>query len=288
MMKLKLSLKNAVRPGLLFNLLLILFFLGGCQVPNEPTYREKDIPDIVKKICRDEYRLNVTTQRTGNTLWIYAPVEKILSKDYGIKEDKILDEALSEKLRNILVTCGRVLVSSDNTPEFYGLVAADINLGLDYIIIGNVLDIKKSYADFIPWPEANRRYVMKIQPEAAAIGDTGGRHLKPVEIKLQDFLAAQMAQRIGAHFQDENLKPYFNITKSEGKFADNNFIIEYAIEETANPKRKIDMKKDILDIITYCIKTYEFKDFSLVEIKDLLTQDTTVFSKKSIWGRASE
>lgn len=168
MMRLKPSLKNLVKAALLFNLALYLN-LAGCQSQIEPTYKEKDIPYLVKQICKDEYRLDVTTKRTATTLWIYAPLTKILDKEYGIKEDKIFDEEMLDKLRNILTTIGRVLISSDYTPEFFALLASDINIGIDYIVIGNVLDIKKSYAGFLPWTEANRRYVIKLKLDPKAI-----------------------------------------------------------------------------------------------------------------------
>ena len=134
MMKLKPSLKTLARPALLFVSTLSLLLLSGCSSKIEPTYKEKDIPYLIKKICKDEYNLDVTTQRTHNTLWIYAPMDKILHKDYGLKEDKIFDDEIMDKIRNIITTIGRVLISSDNTPQFFAFLASDIKLGIDYTI----------------------------------------------------------------------------------------------------------------------------------------------------------
>ena len=159
MTKSKLFLKSSAKSALLFSLFLINFL--GCSSEIKPTYQENDIPHLVKKICKEEYNLDVTTFRTSTTLWVYAPLEKILHKDYGVDKDKIFDEDMIEKLRNILTTTGRVLISADKAPSFYALVASDVNIGIDYIIIGNVVDIKKSYSGFIPWMEANRRYLVK-------------------------------------------------------------------------------------------------------------------------------
>ncbi len=286
MMKLKLSSRNSVNPALLFSLaIFICISLYGCQNQIEPTYKEKDIPYLVKKICKDEYNLDVTTKRTPTTLWIYAPLTKILDKDYGIKEDKIFDEEISNKLRNILTTIGRVLISSDNGPEFFAFLASDINIGLDYTMIGNTLDIKKSYAGFIPWPEANRRYVIKLEVAPGAIQDTTGTHLESYNIKLADFLAEQIAQRISVQFREEERKNYFKVGKTEGKFSNNTFIFEYSIEQIAQPTKAIAIQKEILDTIAYCLKTYEFKDFTTVELKDLLTQDRIILSQAAILGR---
>lgn len=286
MMRLKPSSKNSAKPALLFNFtLFLLLFLSSCSKPIEPTYKEEDIPYLVKQICKDEYNLEVTTQRTTTVLWIYAPLSKILHQDYGTKEDKIFDEEMSDKLRNILTTIGRVLISSDNTPEFFALTASDINLGLDYTIIGNVLDIKKSYAGFIPWTETNRRYVIGFRIAPEAIGDSSGTHLQVYEINLVDFLAEQIAQRIGAQFQGEERKKYFKVEKSKGSFRNDTFIFEYSIEQILKPPKEIDIKKEILNTITYCIKTYEFKDFTMVEINDLIRQDKLILSNATIWAR---
>ena len=287
MMKSKPSLKNLTKSALL-HLSLLTLFISGCSCPKEPTYKEKEIPLIVRKICKDEYGLNVTTQRIGNTLWIYAPVDKILHKDYGKDQNKIFDEKMVEKLRNILITTGRVLISSDDTPQFFALLISDIVLGIDYTIVGNILDIKKSYAGFIPEEESNRRYVVKFSPSPEAIGDKTGYHFIPYDITMTDFLKEQIAQRIAARFQNEELKDYFKVAMSEGKFKDGIFSFEYSIEETAKPKTKIKIRNEILRIIAYCLKTYEFDDFTIVSIKDLRTDEKLNFTKNEILNRPTD
>jgi hypothetical protein len=271
------------RPALLL-LSIASILLSGCK-PITPTYKEKDIPRIIKTICKDEYNLDVTTQRAHNTLWIYAPLNKILSKDYGIKEDKIFDEEIMDKIRNIITTIGRVLISSDDTPEFFAFLASDIKLGIDYTMIGDVLDIKKSYADFILWTEANRRYVVRFKVAPEAVGDLTGTHLAPYDIKMEDFLAEQISQRIGAHFQSEELKNCFKVDKSEGKFSEGIFSFDYSITQTAKPNKPVDIRNDILNIAAYCLKTYDFKNFSGITLTDLNTLDKLDLNKNAVLTR---
>ncbi len=280
MTKLKIYLKNSIKSVLLSASLLAL--ISGCSCPTEQTYKEKDIPYIIKKICKDEYGLDVTTQRTGDTLWVYAPVKKILHKDYGKDQSKIFDEKLVDELRNILITIGRVLISSDNTPKFFALLISDINIGIDYTIIGNILDIKKSYAGFIPEEESNKRYVVRFSASPEAIGDSTGYHFLPYDITMTDFLKEQIAQRIAARFQNDEMKKYFKVQSSEGKFKDGVFSFEYSIEEAAKPKTRIKIRKDILSIIAYCMKTYEFNDYTVVSIKDLRADERLNYTKEEI------
>jgi len=283
-MRLKLFLRNSVKPALLFSLL-ICIILTGCKGRIEPTYKEENLISLVKQICKDEYNLDVVTARTATTLWVYAPLSKILHKDYGKKEDKIFDEEMVDKLRNILTAIGRVLISSDHTPEFFALVASDINIGLDYAIFANVLDIKKSYAGFIPFTETQKRYVIKFRLSPEAIGDTTGKHVQIYDIRLPDFLAQEIAQRIAIQFQGEDLKKYFKVEKSDGRFNNGTLIFAYSIQEVSKPEKNIYVMREILKTITYCIKTYEFRDFSSLEINDLVTQDKLVLSKQELWAR---
>jgi hypothetical protein len=285
-MRLKPSLKNTENPALLFSIIFsIIIFLSGCSAEIKPTYKEEDIPRIVQEICKKEYGLDVITKRAPSTLWIYAPVSKILHKEYGIKPDKLFDDEMSDKLRNILTTVGRVVISSDNAPEFFALLASDTKLGLDYTIIGNILDIKKSYAGFIPWTEANRRYVMKFKASPEAIGDSTGVHFLAYDIKLQDFLGEQIAQRIAVRFREEGLDKYFKVEKSEGKFNNGTFTFAYQINQIAEPHKKINILKEILNTVTYCLKTYEFTDFSGVELHNLATQEKLILNKEGVLER---
>ena len=287
MMKLKQYLRNSARPALpLFSLISCLLFLG-CNSNIEPTYKEEDIPSAVQKICKEEYSLDVKTERTQNTLWIYAPLSKILHKEFIKNPDKMFDEEIAEKLRNIFTTIGRVVMSADKTPDFFCLVASDINLGLDYTIIGNTLDIKKSYAGIIPWPEANRRYVINFDINEDAIGDLYGEHIKAQDIEFGDFLAKQIAQRFDAKFQENESAKYFKPRRTKAKFKDNILIIQYEIAQILPPPKKVDIVSDIVDIAAYCIKTYEFKDFDSLQITDMKTKATNVFSASDMWARKS-
>src|SRR3989338_1193530 len=92
MMRLKLFSMNSVKAALLLFSFFLYLNLSGCQNSLEPTFKEEDIPELVKQICKDEYKLDVVTERTETTLWIYVPLPKILDKDYGVKEGKIFDE----------------------------------------------------------------------------------------------------------------------------------------------------------------------------------------------------
>jgi len=276
-MRLKPFLKNTGKLALYLNFLIIL---TSCSFPSEPTYKQQNIPYQIEKICKEEYNLKLVTKLFQNTLWIYAPLPRIIHKDFTINKDKLIDEEVIDKLRNILITIGRVFLNADNPPEFYCLVATDINLGIDYTLIGNTLDIKKSYAGSIPWPEANRRYLIKIEVNPEGIGDETGKHLNFYSAKMEEFLAQQIAQRISMRFQEEGLKKYFQIEKVKGTFNEDVFMFEYAIKKT--DASKINIEDEIINIISYVLNSYEFNKFLMVEIKDLISGNKTILSRAKI------
>jgi len=283
-MKLKPSLRNSARAALLFNLALCLLFLSGCTCQIQPTYKEENIPSAIEQLCRDEYKINLSAKREGNSLWVYVSNPKFLNREYGKKEEKIFNEEEFYKLNNILTVIGRVLTSADKTPDFFALTASDSGLGFDYTLIGSTLDLKKAYAGAIPWAEINRRYVVHFNVSPMAVGDKTGAHLVVYDIKWPDFLAEQITQRIGNQFQGENLNKYFKINKLQGIFNKNAFIFEYSIEKSSSPPQKIDIQQEIVKIVSFCLKTYEFKNFSLVEIRDLLTRENVILSRAQVWA----
>ncbi|MBU0709637.1 MAG: hypothetical protein KJ793_02875, partial [Candidatus Omnitrophica bacterium] len=130
--------------------------------------------------------------------------------------------------------------------------------------------------------EINRRYLIGFGENPAAIADTTGEHIQAYDIGFQDFLAALIAQRIRAKFQDENWKEYFEVEKSNGYFADNILLFEYSIKQIKPADEEIDIKQEILKIISYCVDTYEFQGFGEVRLTNLLNQDTVVLNQAAI------
>ena len=270
------------------------FFLGlilsaGCFSSDfPPSYKEAEIGINIQKICLEEYKLKVIPMRAGNTLWVYAPQQRILHAQFGKVADKVFDEELIDKLRNILNSISRVCLSSDKAPEFFVLVLSDINLGLDYSLTANLMDIKRSTSGGIPWAEANKRYVNGFALAPNAVGDQTGEHLKIFDIKMADFLSDQIAQRVRMFFQEGEAKKVFTLKEANAGFKDNKFIFNYSVVRLSETKEKVDIIQEILNIITYCFKTYEFKDFDGVEIRDLLGNQSSFYESRDVLSKSIE
>lgn len=289
MMKLKLSSRSLARAGL--KLFPLIFFLSACTSSTSPTFLRESIPPAVKDICKKEYQLDLSTKLVGRTLWVYMPLEDIISKlpkpekyterflvedkkntlndgvlrvSYLIKpiaeretqQEMSIDKSVNEKIFNVLQVIRRVLFSIDNSknnnPLFFCIVTADIKNGFEIKQVFHLLDLKKLSYGFISQTEYQHRVVQDTAVSAQIIGDFEGAHLDYRDITLEEFIVSQIQSRIRFKFQ----KP--------------------EVEKNA------DIDKEVLKIITYTLNTYNFKDFSLVEIVNLVSAAKTTLNQTAV------
>jgi hypothetical protein len=297
MMKSKQSLKNSAKPGLLKICIVLSILVSGCTTSTAPTYLKEDISQAIQDICKDEYKLDVAPRLVGQTLWIYIPVEGLFIKDdkpekytekfsidqnnvrfnnasliseYLIKtipeEEKYQEykynKEVLKKINNVWVALRRVMFSMErqreNEPKFFYLIVADIKNGFEIKELSYYLDLKKVSYDFISASEYQHRLPQDVDINPRIIGDKEGMHIAYKDISLEEFIASQIQHRIKLKFQ----KPEVD--------------------------KNADIDKEIAKIIVYTVKTYEFKNFSEVELANLFTRNKTVLNQAAVWARPIE
>ncbi|MEI6631851.1 MAG: hypothetical protein WCL25_04485 [bacterium] len=290
MTKSKPSSRKPARP-VLSSLCGLLLLLAGCSSSTSPTYLTQDISAAIQNICKNEYNLDVKTKLVGQTLWIYLPVENMFTKsdkpekyserfavDYAQGEFKEslfkmeylvrpvpetmkqqgykYDKAVSEKVNNVWKVLRRVIFSTDhsknNAPKFFYMITADTKNGFKIQELFYSLDLKKVSYGYISWSEYQHRSIQETQLSPFIIGDKQGLHLNYKDITMEEFLSRQISHRIKLKFQ-----------KTE-------------VEKNA------DIDKEIYKIIAHTLKIYNFKDFTAVELNNLLTRDKAVLSKADV------
>jgi hypothetical protein len=295
MMKLRLSLKNLARRVL--NLCIIACLIGGCSSSTAPTYQKKDIEKSIQDICKNEYKLDVKVKLVGSTLWIYVPIEGLIEKsnkpekftekfnieqnkgefangnfkfNYSIKpipeqvkfQDFKYNKKALENINNVWKVLRRVIFSMQcakgEEPEFYSLIFADMNMGIQIKELSYYLDLKKVSYGYISWEEYQHRSILDQDLAPEAIQDREGLHINYKDITLKDFVLAQIQHRIKLKFQ----KPEVD--------------------------KNVDIDKEILKIIEYTLKTYNFKGFSEVELNNLLTNSRVILNQAAIWEKPIE
>jgi len=280
-----------------FKLLPLVFFLSACTSSTAPSFPKENIPQAVKDICMKEYKLDVSAKLIGRTLWVYMPLEDIISKpekpekyierflvedkentlsegklevSYLIKpveetqkeQEMTLDKAANEKIFNILQVIRRVLFSIDSSekdsPLFFCIVTADIKNGFEIKQMFHLLDLKKLSYGFISQTEYQHRIVQDTEVSAEIIGDKEGAHLLYRDITLEEFITYQIRSRIRMKFQ----KP--------------------EVEKNA------DIDKEVLKIVGLTLNTYGYKDFRIVELVNLESGAKTILNQAAIFANSRD
>lgn len=259
-------------------LIALTLLISGC-FSIEPTYTKEKISEAIISLCKKEYDIEPKVWLLGETVWIYLPLSRLVTKEVKLDPEKV------EKINRVMMAAIRVVLSMKPRPQFMAVVASDIQeYGIDYTIINWIPDLVKYQLELISRDEFGRRNVVFIKENAQAISDMQGKHIEKKEIMMGDFLAEQIAQRIQTKFGVEPaFKDYFKVGKVEGVFKDNTFFINAEIEKLKNPPAgKIDLQKEMLKIIAYVAREYDFKDFLLVSVENPVMAEKTLVNRLSL------
>jgi hypothetical protein len=284
--------------GLLFNIILFSGILSGCTSSTCPTYPKERIDRAIEDISKEEYGIDVKVRLMGSTLWIYLPIpEGILEKSdkpqkiierfllqenrteirrgtltarYLIKpipeeeksQDMKYNKTAFEKINNVWKVLRRVIFSMEgaeqNSPKFFSIIIADTKNGFLIKETFYYLDFKKVSYGIISWGEYQHRAIQETDISPDIIGDMDGDSIQYNEILFENFILQQIQYRIRLKFQ----KP--------------------------EAEKNADIDKEILKIIRHTLNIYGFKDFSVLEIDNLLTGKKIIFNQAAALTGFSE
>ena len=295
-MKSKPSSKSLARAAL--KLIPLILLLSACTSSTTPTFLKEDISKAIKEICKKEYKLDIVTNLTGRTFWVYMPLENIITKppkpekyierflvedkrnqfnekvlmvNYLVRpvsetekqQDMSLDKSVNTKIFYVLQVIRRVFFSMDNqeaknNPLFFCIVTADIANGFELKETFHFLDLKKLSYGFISQTEYQHRIVQDTGVSNQIIGDKEGSHLVYRDITLVEFLAEQIRGRIRMKFQKPEVE------------------------------KNVDIDREILKIVSLTLNTYAYKDFTLVEMTNLVTGAKVILNQTAVFAGPKE
>ena len=295
MMKSRPSLRSSARAGL--NLFLVALLAAGCSYSVSPTFQHEDIAASVVSICKKEYNLDVKTKIVGQTFWLYLPLEDILEPpkkpekylewfeiaqnnaileegtlklDYSVKaipekeklEEVAYKKSVADAKDKALRTLLRVLLSSkhqkETSPIFFYMVTADIKYGIAIKDLFYYHDLKKISYSLMSMTEFQHRSIQDTELSAGIIGDKEGNSLEYKNITLGEFIAKQVAHRVKLKFQKPEVE------------------------------KKADIDKEVLKAVRNTVKAYDFRDFSLVELNNALTQNRIILNQAAVLNGPAE
>ncbi len=203
-------------------LLGVVLFLSGCG----PTYPKAGMAQSVIQLCKKEYGADVSVQVVGKTIAVYLPLEKLL--DSTLK----LSPEVGEKLDGVILATSRAVLSTDDPPDFYVVIAQDSRIpGVELRLTRYIQDIRRlNYGD-LSRNEYTKRMLLdfglgfNLTPE-------GNKSIRPEEVKLEQFLATQIARRIKTALDEESsFKNIVEIKSVQGKFAPVNSATDWGRKE---------------------------------------------------------
>jgi len=118
---------------------------SGCGRMFEPTYPREKIPDAIKKLCKDEYKLTeqIDVKIAGKTLCVRIHLDELVDMNLKLQE-KALD-----KIQDVLKVIRRICLSTDTALDFFIIVGYESKLGIEVVIYSYVDDLKKVIAGWM-------------------------------------------------------------------------------------------------------------------------------------------
>lgn len=266
------------KPCLIILSACFIFIFTGCH-PQKSTYTKEKVVDSIISLCQREYNVDPQAWLVGDTLWVYMPLAHLITKDIQ------WDKTMLDKVNKVMMGASRVILSMKPRPQFMVVVASDVSeVGIDYITTFYITDIVKFQLQAISRDDFFRRHVTKIEQNPKSLGDLKGEHLEKKEIAIEDFVIAQIVQRIHSKFaEDPSLKDYYEVEDIRALLDSDAIRVSTQIKEkSVLDAPNIDIQKEIAKIVLYVTKLYNMENFLLVEIENAATGEKNLFSRYSL------
>lgn len=261
----------------IFVLVITSSLLFGCSETKDPYYPTERIPQEIIKICKNEYNLDVKVNIFKDTLWLYIPLKRFVDQEGNA------DKEFIDTLNHVVLSTNRVVMSTKLPPKFYAILASDIkDIGVDYLVVGYILDVKKYLYNFISREEFLKRQVIKFSLNPKALGDEEGIHFPFFNVALDSFIFLQIEQRMISRFEQDNLLSKFKLEKIRAIPEENNIKFFLDIKGADNFKYDVDFTSLALKIISSVFFAYDFKDFETVTVDDPYSGKYNTYSIKSL------
>jgi hypothetical protein len=240
------------------------------------TYPAGTVVDAIQEICLKEYNLKARARVVGKTVGAVFYMPSILDESGQISRN------VHENLGKVMQAVTRVALSTDLPLDFCTAILREKKHGEALIITRSVDDTKRANADMIGIEESQNRTLL-VQ-EKFQTNPVGEDVFVLEEIKLENFLAAQIVQRIRFYFSKENRtlesgsRP---LILADGLYdtADGKRIFRFAIMVLKSDDPR-ELMRQIFRIVNAVIEGYRFNAFDEVQVEDFLNRQKLVLQKQ--------
>jgi len=251
-----------------------LVFLAGCG--SKFTYPANGVPKSIEKICRDEFQIDATARIVGKTVGALLYVRSIVDPKGQIASE------VHDKMGKVMQTVTRVALSTDLQVDYCVVVIRDTSQGNELTIVRALEDTKRANADAIGIEESINRTLFqqgRTQPNLS-----NGKNFVLKEIKTENFIAEQIAQRIRFGFakdpKDSANKP---LNLVDGAFHEEHGKRIFRFSLIA---LKLDRShQNILNVfrtVNEVFAGYQFASFDELEVNDYLNREKLVVDPQTL------
>lgn len=259
-------------------------FFQGCA-PTYPT--QADMMEGIKRLCKNEYKVDVNAKIVGKTIGVYMPIKGL----FNLKNMKLSSEAF-EKIDGVMLSVSRVALSGSKDIDFYTVITADEDVpGAEVVITRYVKDLSRFVQEDISRGEFAKRMVLDVRFNPQAIIDKWTGELTVEDIQMPDFICQQASRRIQDEFTaNKDLAGRFKVAECAGKLNNRVFMFSVDISREGLPMSElIHGKAWHEEVLSLCAKTishvlwaYSFEDFDKVSISNKFDNKVLDIAKKDL------
>jgi len=259
--------RRSVAAGCLFAIAVLGLGASGC---GGPTYRRDEIPKAIQEICAREYQLNATVRLVGRTVSLVAQkpglFEQLGGEIVGLSESTPLD------LSRLVEAIQRVILSADQPPEFYLVLACDpAAQDTCLMMVQYVDDVRRVQASMIPLTEYLARRILEFHRSGTSPGDVE-RWLSS-DIQFEQFLSWQLANRIQTRLSEAFLRqgwPPSDIGPCLGEFREGEFAFTLNVVRPLEGTDRDGVVQQVFEEATQeiadVLASYRFEDFDRIRL----------------------
>jgi len=258
-------LRDLVRNVLLLSIL-VCILCSGCA----PSYPKEKLTESLIRICEKEYNISVQSKLVGKTIVVFLPLDELFDTKLEILPGAI------EKIENVILSTSRVLFSTDADVDFYMIIAADVKTtAAELVLVRYMDDVYKFMNGWIKRGEYRQRVLWQINFDPEILKDSFF-DFDIQELKLPDFLAEQIAQRLNQIFASTVVHKVK--VKGQYDYQAKRFFFSAVVAD--NKRYKKIYTPIIVKIADTVLEDYNFEDFNGIVVKNELLRDFIVIDRK--------
>lgn len=253
----------------------VLLLFAGCGP--KYTYPANDVPKSIEAVGRKEFKIESTARVVGKTVGAVVYLDTLVDAKGQVPKE------VHETMSKVIQTVTRVALSTDLPLDFCTVILRDRQHANELVITRYLDDIKRANAEVIGIEESMKRTI--FGQERYNPGAEGPDSFVLKEIKLENFLAGQMVQRIRFGQSKES---------SQEETPKNSILIDGTFDEEAGKRsfrfsmisvKSEDPQKVILDVfktINGVLQSYSFSGFDTIELQDYLNRKKLVVDRQTL------